>query len=715
MPSIRQSILHESQLTDLHKGVRNVQHRRARLQSSCQANSPHLGQDRELCDSVAGLVAEADFTLESAKNVREDTSCYSQSLTASKSIRDDCESRYRESSVGPSDAIPATAKQVHPYQHSVASQSDASLAWAPQLPLKSVLRPPRIELDLPNGGLISPVSTTSPTKGNGSVIQWIDNVSQREIRPRQEELSSVAGAASPSVTSGRAASTVASEFRSSPSTGRRLSSGNSWTLPSISGSSHAKVETNEADDSDEDDITIDLARTIISTGQSALGRGDHQSARGCFLEALTLLQELPQKAREAACAMLDLRYDIAMCSLALDNQVEVEKSLLEVLQHEPSSDTQREKLFHVSHVLTQLYITTGRLALARQSCNNALRGRRKLLGKEHQDYYSSLALMARISELEGADIQAKAYKDMIPVAEQPRFAYNHIRMDVFCEKEVVELTDTEHRSLSSEQTVHDAALPNPTPRVGEQAHEVPSHVTEPQVLSRQESQLSLARASTQRAPSVQSSMIEPEDPRKLTTYGRFSQIPDKASGTAVLPRSLSVAYAREPASMPLPSPTNDYLGFCKAAWQLQAGDRSALKKTKQSSLSSATTYWLCCTGPKCQFATGIQTSVIRTWESVERSHARQGVVYRFPFLAKSHVRQNKLATGQALYKCMFCVLLGAHTPIIQGTEAYIDHVARRHRGSELSQVILHRIGCVNDRVCAEEEDFDINLLGAASG
>ncbi|KAK4897640.1 hypothetical protein LTR27_004786 [Elasticomyces elasticus] len=707
-------ILQELHLSALAESVRNLQRTRARLQPSCQVNSPHLGQDQELCDSVAGLVAESDSILKYATTVLEDPSKFIQDVTASISVQGEGNDVGVHSSVGTSNVHPASTNQPNPYQQSSVGRSDSNLAFPPQLPQKSVLRAPRIEfeLDSQDFGLISPVSAASPAEGSSTVIQWMDNVEERERRPRPAKDGSAASIVSSSVMSGGPASTTISDSQS-PSLGERLSSGQtSWTLPSISGSLREKVDTSEDDDFDDDAITIELARNIIITGQSGLDKADHQAAKSCFLEALILVQKLPRKAQVAACDMLDLRYQVAMCCLVLDGQAEVEKTLVEVLQHEPSSDMQREKLFHVSHTLSQLYITTGRLNVARQSCNNALRGRRKLLGKDHEDYYSSLALMARICEFEGADIQAKAYKDMIPAAEQHKFAFDHIKMDVFSEKEAVEIGDSERHSLSSERTIQDSASQKAAQQTPDYTHGASPTVADRQFLSSKESIRPIA-PSLRKAPSMQSSMAS-EDMRKHSIYGRVSHMSDTSSETALRPDPLSIARSREPASAPLPGPGNDYLGFCKAAWQLQSGDRSALKKIKHSSLGGPTTYWLCCTGPKCYFTTEIETSAIGTWESVERRYSRLGVVYRFPFLAKSHVRQNKVAAGQALYKCLFCISLGMHTPIIQGAESYIDHVARKHRASELSQVILYRAGCVNDRICTAEEDFDINLYPVIS-
>ena len=696
----RRCILYELQLSVLPDSVWSLQRKRARLQSSCKVNSPHLGQDQELYDSVAGLVAEADITLDYATNVIEDPSRHKRAGTVKGVIPGDRTSPRGQSSV----EVPA----IHA---AGASQppSGSGLAAPPQLPQRSLLRASRTELDIQDIGATSPVSPASPPEGNRTVIQWIDNLGERDKGPRRMESTSAASTVPSSVMSGGAASTMISDMRSNPSGSERLISGHtSWTLPSISGSSREKAETSDFDDFDDDGITVELARNIVLTGQSALGSGDHRGAKGCFLEALTLVQQLPIKARAAACDMLDLWYNIAMCCLVLDGQAEVEKTLLEVLQHEPSSDVQREQLFHVSHGLAQLYVTTGRLSLARQSCNNALRGRRKLLGKDHQDYYSSLALMARISEIEGADIQAKAYKDMIPAAEQHKFAFDHVKMDVFCEKEAVELADSEHRSLSSEQTIEDPASHIAIRPASGYTYGAPPTVADRQIPSSKESLARPTALPIRKASSVYSS-VGPGDLRSRTMSGRFTDMSGTASEIALQLDPLSSTHVREPASVPLPNPGNDYLGFCKAAWQLQVGDRSALKKTKQSSLGSSTTYWLCCTGPKCQYNAEIETSAIGTWESIDLRHQKRGVAYRFAFLAKSHVRQNKVAAGQALYKCQFCSFLGMHTPIIQGTEAYIDHVSRKHRAGVFSQVILHRIGCVNDRICTAEEEFDINL------
>lgn len=107
------------------------------------------------------------------------------------------------------------------------------------------------------------------------------------------------------------------------------------------------------------------------------------------------------------------------------------------------------------------------------------------------------------------------------------------------------------------------------------------------------------------------------------------------------------------------------------------------------------------------FAGHMDLNVI--WTKVWRMNEAQGVIFRWPFLAKSHVCQKKVKDGQLIFRCMFCVFLCVQAPELHGTDAYLDHIAREHRGRVLTDVVLYQTKCVNDRVCEDSEDFDINL------
>ena len=45
-----------------------------------------------------------------------------------------------------------------------------------------------------------------------------------------------------------------------------------------------------------------------------------------------------------------------------------------------------------------------------------------------------------------------------------------------------------------------------------------------------------------------------------------------------------------------------------------------------------------------------------------------------------------------------------------GVDLYLEHISQQHRGMLLSEVVLYKTRCVNDRVCDDSEEFDINLF-----
>ena len=164
------------------------------------------------------------------------------------------------------------------------------------------------------------------------------------------------------------------------------------------------------------------------------------------------------------------------------------------------------------------------------------------------------------------------------------------------------------------------------------------------------------------------------------------------------------------AATPNPNPENDYLGFCKGAVGVQNGDRKAMRKRKEFNEASSghTVHFLACSNSKCAFSGHMNLDLI--WTKVWNMKESRGIKFRWGFLAKSHVAQSKVKDHQFMYQCLFCVFLGHEAPVIHGTELYLDHCCQEHRGRVLGNVVLYKSGCVNDRVCDDSEEFDINLF-----
>lgn len=170
-------------------------------------------------------------------------------------------------------------------------------------------------------------------------------------------------------------------------------------------------------------------------------------------------------------------------------------------------------------------------------------------------------------------------------------------------------------------------------------------------------------------------------------------------------RSHSSSYS---VSVPTPTPENDYLGFCKAAWRLQNGDRKAMQKSKMfnDGWSQSAVHYLSCAHSKCAFAGHIDLDKI--WSKVWTDESR-GLKFRWSFLAKSHVMQQKVKDHQYAYQCLFCVFMGDQSPVYFGTDTYLEHV-QQHRGQHLGEVVLYKAKCIGDRIAGDDEDFDVNLF-----
>jgi hypothetical protein len=748
------------ELSNLRNRIQDLQRKSAKLQATSRINSPHLGQDQKLHDSTAVLIGDANSTLNYATSIYEDSVSTRSATRISRVGAVSDPARMNAPSLPMTTSQSTIGKGVHPsYQESIASTSVVSLPIIPRKPaVEGSVSTTIADIEEKSVEAGSHLGVPTPPVNIDNVSQWIHGLSELDKRHRSSTM--LSRISQPSTIT-RPSSTVTSDVVSGRSIGECLMSDTTAltepsgvrSIPDAATSDTMRENKSAAvDDSDDDDIGLELAKNVLTMGESALDKEDYSGARACLVEGLNLVQQLPSKLQARACDMLDLRYQLATCALALDNQLAVEKALVETLQQQPASDAQREKLFHVSHILSQLYVRTARLDLARQSCNNALQGRRKLCGKESEGYYVSLALMARICELQGAPVQAQGYMRMIPVPERNNHSFHHLRMEEYSQKEVVVAgqpgPSTQHISPivpGSSPVVNtpdagfqifvphspalDVSSPTSSRSVAPVEVQNAALTSERPAAERNSSYVVVAEPPPYQEPVASQEMLQPlsqpvpqsatqPPPQPLVRSGesvrsvRSTRTSNTDSFTAAAPVPLPATLAQRGSEAVMASPANDYLGFCKGAWLLQSGDQKAMKKTKDFDFgrSSSPIYSLTCSASKCQFATEIELSVIGTWSKVWRAKEKIGIAYRWAFLAKSHVRQSaKVSAHQQMYKCMFCTSLGLNAPTMQGTDLYFDHIAQEHRGSALSPVVLFRARCIDDRICTDKDEFDINL------
>ncbi|KAI5359786.1 hypothetical protein Slin14017_G093470 [Septoria linicola] len=173
------------------------------------------------------------------------------------------------------------------------------------------------------------------------------------------------------------------------------------------------------------------------------------------------------------------------------------------------------------------------------------------------------------------------------------------------------------------------------------------------------------------------------------------------------------------ALVPEARPDNDYLGFCRGAYNLQNGDRdAALQKAKEggaysrsgASSKTATAYYQKCKEPKCAFRSNFVSTDPNLLWSKTFEFPERALKLRWTFLAKSHVPQRPTMHNKHSYKCLFCVYQSApEAAVYCGMEAYLDHVSSVHRGRNMDSVLLYKTRCLNDHIANDREAFDINL------
>ncbi|KAF7185962.1 hypothetical protein HII31_12835 [Pseudocercospora fuligena] len=185
------------------------------------------------------------------------------------------------------------------------------------------------------------------------------------------------------------------------------------------------------DDVSEDDIIDELATEALATGRSHFDASDYKEASSYLRETLKIVRELPTK-RQKVYDTWELRFMLSVCAYHTLDSGEAEGILTSVIDSSTQlgerTDWQLLQVCEAGHLLSQVCVKLNKLEQARLYCGNALQGRRRLLGKSNAEYYQSVALMARICELQGNDYRAKIYMGTIPDSEQEalRNTYNEL-------------------------------------------------------------------------------------------------------------------------------------------------------------------------------------------------------------------------------------------------------------------------------------------------
>lgn len=167
------------------------------------------------------------------------------------------------------------------------------------------------------------------------------------------------------------------------------------------------------DDDFEETFALEIVNTALSSESQAFEDADYATASSDLKEALALIAKLPEKLRRT-CDSANLQFKLAVCAFYVDDPNVAEIALRSVVGQPSRSKTEALNLCQTGHLLSQVYIKTGRHELAASTSENVCRGRRKILGKDDITCCESLALLSRIYKLKDNAARARVYSNMIP-------------------------------------------------------------------------------------------------------------------------------------------------------------------------------------------------------------------------------------------------------------------------------------------------------------
>ena len=195
------------------------------------------------------------------------------------------------------------------------------------------------------------------------------------------------------------------------------------------GQSMTEPPPDTADDSEEDDVDLQLLQVLLQNGQTEADKGRYAEAEDNYREALSLSQN-NQFGSQIACSTADIALMLGECLARQETEEKYDEAieLLQPLTEQLSSRTEKlspssaSVLSHgqrsaekgqalsASHLLGKVYLKKPDLVNAETHAVAAFKGRKKLLGESHPKTIESVLLVIEMYKAKGQNARAEAHK-----------------------------------------------------------------------------------------------------------------------------------------------------------------------------------------------------------------------------------------------------------------------------------------------------------------
>ena len=185
-----------------------------------------------------------------------------------------------------------------------------------------------------------------------------------------------------------------------------------------------QLETHNEDFGDDSDVelSIEIIEAAMKAGSKAFEQEDWLEAEMLYEEALEHLRRLSAQHRPQ-CDTFELQYKLAVCVYHTRRPDEAEHALTGLTQQATASlsEAQTGYICDAGHLLSLLYLRMGKLESAKSSCEQTVKAKTRLFGKQHDSRFQSLALMSRVYQLLGNRTRERIFRGMIPEERQDEF------------------------------------------------------------------------------------------------------------------------------------------------------------------------------------------------------------------------------------------------------------------------------------------------------
>ena len=169
----------------------------------------------------------------------------------------------------------------------------------------------------------------------------------------------------------------------------------------------------EETDSD-DEVEVELARQLFEEGNNSYDEGRFAEAEKHLRDGL---EHVPKRNKDDSVNADAAKFKLASACLRQKKWDEAERFIRSTIEDPVSALVERATIVQDGyHALAQVLACKYDFEGARDSCQKAIAGRKKSLGKDSPKYHSSVKLLATIYEANGDPTTAQVYAKKLPMA-----------------------------------------------------------------------------------------------------------------------------------------------------------------------------------------------------------------------------------------------------------------------------------------------------------